>query len=70
MAGLLLYGESSHFSRKPDSRTKIMFISPNRFAVKNISFEDYVRGEIAISRRKHQKLFAVELECHFSFLTG
>lgn len=44
MVGLLLYGESSHFSRKPDSRTEIMFISPNRFAVKNISFEDYLRG--------------------------
>lgn len=24
-----------------------MFISPNRFAVKNISFEDYLRGEIS-----------------------
>lgn len=57
MVGLLLYGESSHFSRKPDPRTEIMFISLNRFAVKNISFEDYLRGEIAISRRKHQKLF-------------
>lgn len=47
MVRLLLYGESSHFSRKPDSRTEIMFISPNRFAVKNISFEDYLRGEIS-----------------------